>query len=158
MVQKLAIPMEFKYELAMRGWNTMLKGFMYVIREEYGATAALKLVEKFFKMDDRLKNLANFIKNVFKIEGNDVETIMKWLDIWFEICGFEYTWLEQSKTLGRNKITKCPFKTGYKDLSDWCLIWNNIIYETLNPKVTLEAIKQMCAGDPYCEFVTKMKE
>ena len=158
MAKKIGIPCEFKFQLIFTAYSTMLKGFMYEIRERFDAATALELLQSFFNRDDRVKNLTNFIKKVFKIEGNDVESIYKWLDIWLEICGFEYDRLEQSKTFGRNRITKCPFKMGYKDLSDWCVNWNAIIYETLNQKATIEAIKQMCAGDPYCEFVSKIEE
>lgn len=158
MTTKMGIPCEFKYELAMKGWASMLAGFLYIIRDEFDATTALKLIEKFFKRDDRLKNLSNFLKTVFKIEGNDAEAIGKWFGIWHELVGSESIFLEQSKTITRNRVTKCQFKTGYKDLSDWCLIWCDIVYNTINPKATFERHKSMCAGDPYCEFVTKIEE
>ena len=85
MATKMGIPCEFKYELAMKGWASMLAGFLYVIRDEFGATTALRLIETLFKRDDRVKNLTNFIKNVFKIEGNDIEAINKWFDIYHEL-------------------------------------------------------------------------
>ena len=158
MAKKIGIPWEFKYRLAMRGWSSILVGFMYAIREEYGADAALKIIERLYKMDDRVKNLVNFIKDVFKIEGNDVETIAQWIDIWDELTGIEATWLERSKTFARGKITKCPWKTGYKDLSDYVLIWFNIVVKTINPKIACERPKGMCAGDPYCEYIYKLEE
>lgn len=158
MAKKIGIPFEFKYELAMKAWSSMIAGFLYVIREEFNAVTALKLIEILFKRDDRVKNLTNFIKNVFKIEGNDIEALNQWFDIYHELTGFESTTLEQSETSYRNKITKCPFKTGYKDVGDWCKIWCNIVYTTINPKATFERLKGMCAGDPYCEFVNKIEE
>jgi hypothetical protein len=158
MVKKIGIPCEFKLQLVMTAYSTMLKGFVYEIRERFDAATALELLQSFFNRDDRVKNLTNFIKKVFKIEGNDVESISKWFEIWSEITGSENIILETSKTFGRNRIIKCPFKMGYKDLSDWCVNWIAIIYETLNPKATIEAIKLMCAGDPYCEFVSKIEE
>ena len=157
MAKKIGIPWEFKYKLAMRGWSSILGGFLYAIREKYGAPAALEIIERLYKMDDRVKNLANFIKDVFKIEGNDAEAIGKWFDVWYEICEFEYTTLEQSKTLVRSKVTKCPWKIAYKDI-DWCLIWADIIYKTINPKAIHERPKAMCAGDPYCEHITRIEE
>ena len=158
MTKKIGIPCEFKYELAMKGWSSMIVGFMYVIRDEFDAATALKLLEKLYKRDDRLKNLVNNIKTIFKIEGNDLEAIMKWWDVWYELTGIEATVLERSKTFARTKITKCPFKTGYKDLSDYIFIWLNIVYSTINPKITFERPKGMCAGDPYCEYIFRIEE
>ena len=157
MAKKIGIPCEFRCELAMTAWATSIKGFMYVVRERHGAAEALACIERFFEMDDRMKNLTNFIKKVFKIEGNDLESAEKWYETYLEIIGSEFKTLERSKTLWRNKVTKCIFKTGYKDLSEWCIIWNKFVLETLNPKFTAETIKQMCAGDPYCEFATKLE-
>jgi len=158
MAKKISIPAEFICELAIGGWATTLKGFMYVVREKFDATTALELIERYFKRDDRIKNLTKFIKDVFRIEGNDAEAWAQWWDIWCEIFGIETTWLERSTTVARNKNSKCPWKTGYKDISDWCEIWTNIVYTTINPKATLERPKAMCAGDPYCEYVFKLEE
>ncbi len=158
MAEKVTLPCEFKYDYAMRGYVNTLRAWLYVTREEYGAATALKLYEKVCKIDDRAKGLTNTILKIFKLEGNDVETIGQWFDIWFELCGMEYTWLELSKTRATAKITKCVWKTGYKDLSGWCSIWLNIIGETINPKATFEQPKRMCAGDPYCELVFKIEE
>lgn len=158
MAKKIGIPWEFKYELAIKGWGSLLKGFLYALRNKYGAAEAKKIVEMVYRMDDRVKNLTNFLRTVFKIEGNDVEAIAKWWDVWYECTGFEFTWLERTKTYNRMKITKCPWKTGYKDIGDWCLIWCSIVYNTLNPKATLKQTKGMCAGDPHCEFITRIEE
>ena len=157
MVKKITIPNEFRLELALTGYTTMLKGFLYVIRERYGAAEALACFKRFFEMDDRIRNMTNFLKTVFKIEGNDVETITDWLVVWYEIFGFEYDVLERSKTFSRIKITKCPWKTGYKDVGVWCNIWSDIVYTTINPKATPERPKGMCAGDPYCDIIIKIE-
>ena len=158
MVKKITIPDEFRAELAITGWTSMMKGFLYVIRERHGAAEAYACAERLFEMDDRMKNLTNFLKTVFKIEGNDAETIMDWLVIWYEIHRFEYHVVERSKTISRNTVTKCPFKTGYKDIGEWCTIWANFVLTTINPKATIERLKGMCAGDPYCEFINKIEE
>ena len=136
----------------------MLKGFLYAIRERYGADAALEIYEKVSKMDDRIKNMSQTLLNVFKIEGNDAETIGKWYEIWWELAGAECTWLERSKTSIRQKISKCPFKTEPEDISKWDSIFLNIVVKSINPKATGERPKAMCEGDPYCEFVYKIKE
>ena len=46
MAKKVSIPWELKYKFAQGGWTTLLKGFLYEIREEYGAAAALKIYER----------------------------------------------------------------------------------------------------------------
>ena len=158
MAKKIGVPLEFKYELTKKAWSSLIKGFLYVVRERHGAAEALACIERLFKMDDRAKNLTNFIKTVFKIEGNDADTMADWFKIYHEILGTESTTLELSKTNYRKKITKCPFQTGHKDVSDWCNIWSDIVYKTINPKATQERVKSMCAGDPYCEFVIKIEE
>lgn len=104
------------------------------------------------------KNITNTIRTIFKIEGNDMEAILKWFEIWWEFWGHEATILEFSKTIWRSKFTKCPWKTEYKDISDWALPFCNIVHKTINPKATVERPKAMCAGDPYCEYVTKIEE
>lgn len=109
-------------------------------------------------MGDRIKNLTNFFLTTFKIEGNDCETNAKWWDIWYELMGFESTWLERKKTINRTKITKCPVKTEYKDISDWALTFCDIIAKTINPKATVERPKAMCAGDPHCEYIVRLEE
>ena len=158
MTKKMVIPWELKADFRLKGWTSILKGFLYAIREEYGADAALKMYERVSEMGDRHKNLTNTIRTIFKIEGNDAETIAKWFDIWLELCGYEYTILERSKTVTRFKVTKCPFKTGYEDISDWELIFRNNISKAINPKATVERLKGMCVGDPYCEHVFKIEE
>jgi hypothetical protein len=158
MSKKVAIPWELKADFRLKGWTSILKGFLYAIREKYGADEALKMYERVGEMDDRHKNLTNSIKTIFKIEGNDIETIAKWFDIWWELTGEEYTWLERSKTIARSKITQCPFKTGYEDISEWELIFRKNISKAINPKAIVERPKAMCAGDPYCEHVFKIEE
>ena len=158
MAKKMAIPWELKYNYAMGGWASLLKGFLYEIREEYGAAKALTIYERLCKRDDRVKNMTNTIKNVFKLEGNDAETIGKWWEIWSEINDQEYVMLEQSKTIRINKITKCPWKTGIKDICDWSLPFTDIIIKAINPKATFERPKAMCAGDPHCEYIFRIEE
>ena len=153
MTKKVVIPLELKYDYAIKGYTGLHKGYLYAIREECGAETALKVYERLCKMDDRIKNLTYFILTTFKLEGNDCVTIAKWWDIYQEIMGIEGTWLERSKTVARSKITKCPSKTVYKDISDWVLIFMNIVAKTINPKATVERLKGMCAGDPYCEYI-----
>ena len=158
MSKKIVIPWELKYDFAIRSNASVLKSLLYAIREEYGASATLKLYEKACQMDDRIKKLTNTIQTIFKLEGNDAETIGKWWDIWGELVGHEYTILERSKTISKVKYTKCPWKTEFKDISDWALSYTNIVGKTINPKAILERPKAMCAGDPYCEYVWRIEE
>ena len=158
MAEKMAIPWELKYKFAMGGWTSHFKGVMYAIRERFGATLAREIFETVWKMSDRLKNMTNTVLNVFKIDGNDIEAAAKWWDIWYELTGIEGTWLERSKTTARNRTYKCPWQTEPKDISDWVLIFTNIVASTINPKITIERPKGMCAGDPYCEYVFKLEE
>ena len=153
MAKKVAIPWELKYKFAMGGYASGYKGWLYTVREEYGATAALKLYERVCKREDRIKNFTKSILTIFKIENNDAEAIGEWFDIWSELCGQEL-----SKTNDSVKVIKCRWKTGYKDLSDWCNIWQKLVVKTINPMANIERIKAMCAGDPYCEFITKIEE
>ena len=158
MTKRLVLPWELKYDWAMRGWVTSQKGWFYSIREKYGAKVALEVFERVQKIDDRVKNLTNTILTSFSLEGNDAETIGEAIDILDKITRTEYTILERSSTINRRKVTQCPFKTGYKDVSDWPLIFFNIISKTINPITTLERPKGMCAGDPYCDYVWKLDE
>ena len=157
MSKKVVVPWELKYKFVRGMLTTLFKGFMYEIREECGAATTLKIYENLNKRDDRIKNVTKNIKEVFKIEGNDAETIAKWIDIWDELVGVEGNWLERSKTIAGIKVTKCPFKTVYKDVSDWCRIWQNIVVKTINNKVTSKRPQSMCAGDPYCEYISKIE-
>jgi hypothetical protein len=139
--------------------TTLFKGFMYTIREKFGAETALELAERMWKFDDRNKKMATTLKNVFNIEGNDIEAIMTLWEIFYELVGVEATWLEVTKTYTRIKITKCPWSTpDPKDVSDWEIHFNSIISKFINPKVTVERPKAMCAGDPYCEYIHKLAE
>ena len=158
MAKKVTIPWELKYKFAVGGWTSGYKGWLYAVREEYGAAAALKLYERVQKMDNRVKNFTETVLKVFNLKGNDAETIGEFWDIWDELCGFEYTVLERSKTITSVKITKCPWKTEPIDISDWALIFVNLATKTINPKATVERPKGMCAGDPHCEYVYKIEE
>ncbi|MFX1520174.1 MAG: hypothetical protein ACFFCD_09675 [Promethearchaeota archaeon] len=158
MAMKFVIPLELKFDFALGGWTSLFKGIMYAIREKYGASAVLEIFERAWKMDDRLKDFTNVILKIFKIEENDMEAITKWFDIWGEVVGQERTIIELSKTFSRVRASKCPWKTKPKDISEWCNIFTNIVYNTINPKATFEKPKSMCAGDPYCEFVSKIEE
>ena len=158
MVEKVEVPLETKYKFAMGGFASAYKGFLELIREEYGAAAALKIYEKYSKKDDRIKNFTNTILTAFKIEGNDCETIGKFWDVWYELTGMKVTVLERSKAINRVKVTKCPLKMEYKDLSDFSLINKEFVFEVINPKATVERPKAMCEGDPYCEYIYKLEE
>jgi len=158
MAKKLVIPWELKADIRMKGWASILKGLMYEIQEEFGALAALKMYERLCKREDRIKNLTNSIIEIFKIEGDDAETISKWWDIYWELTGIEGSTLELSKTFWRCRITKCPFKTEPKDISKWVLPMINIIAKTINHEVTVERPIGMCEGDPYCEYVYKVED
>jgi hypothetical protein len=142
----------------MGGWLAFLKAYHYVIREEYGADAVLKLYDRVCRFDDRVKNFTKSILTVFNIKKNDAEAIANFLDIWYELSWWEIEWLERSKTVSRVKITKCPYKTEPKDISGWCSTFFNIAAKTINPKATVEQPIGMCAGDPYCEFVHKIED
>jgi len=109
-------------------------------------------------MDDRIKNLVNTLLTIFKVDGNDAEAIAECWDIWCELVSFKHTWIERSKTIARTKVTKCPFKTVYKDISDWCKIFGNIVGKSVNIRASSERPKGMCAGNPYCEHVWKIDE
>ena len=153
---KRGLSWRLKSDFAVRNFTDFIRGYKYAVREKYGAAALLEIHEKYCKMG--VKTLTNTIRTIFKIEGNDMEALKKWWDIWHELCGHESTYLEWSKTIARQKITKCPWKTEHKDISDWALPFCNIVNKTINPKATLERPKAMCEGDPYCEYVTKIEE
>ncbi|WP_287582849.1 hypothetical protein [Candidatus Borrarchaeum sp.] len=133
---------------------------MFQIREKDGAAGALEFYEKIWKREDRVKNMTTTLKDVFKIEDNDMNAIYKWFVIFNELIGTEgYTQLEQSKTFCRVRVPiGCAWKTDPKDISDWVLIFFNIVVKTINPKATVERPKGMCAGDSYCEYVYKIEE
>ena len=155
---KRGLPAELKYDYMRGGWTTGARAFLYALRKKYGAAAAVNFFERVYTMDDRVKILANTIRTNFNLEDNDAVTIGEVFDIWDELIGIESTILERSKTINRRKVTKCPFKTEPKDVSDWNLPFVNMITMTINPKATLERPKAMCAGDPYCEYVWKVEE
>jgi len=156
---KRGLPLELKYKFVRGMLTTLFKGFMYAIREKYGAATALELAERMWNFDNRVKNMTHTILKVFNIEGNDIEALMTWWEIFYEHVGVEATWLEVTKTYARIKITKCPWSTpDPKDISGWEKIFNSLITKTINPKVTVERPKSMCAGDSYCEYVWKIED
>ncbi len=155
---KRGIPWELKYDFAMKGYTNLGKGYLYAIREKYGAAAALEMYEMVNKMGDRAKNFTNTIRTIFNLEGNDAETIGQFFDIWAELTDQEVIILERSKIVNRIKYIKCPYKTEPKDISDWCKIFGNIVNKTINPTAILERPKGMCAGDSYCEFVWRIED
>ncbi len=98
-------------------------------------------------------------KEVFKLDGNDAETIGRFLDIYSGILGQESTTIELSPTISRQRVTNCAWKTEPIDISSWCPdLLVNLIAKTINPKATVERPKGMCAGDPYCEYIYKIEE
>jgi hypothetical protein len=156
---KRGLPWELKFKFAQGQLTTLFKGIMNEIREKYGAAAALEIAEKVWKRENRVKKMVQTLKDVFRIEGNDIGAIQKWWEVYWELVGQEVTILEQSKTFTRSKITKCPWSTPEpKDINDWEKIFNSIVSKTINPKITVERPKAMCAGDPYCEYVWKIEE
>ena len=106
----------------------------------------------------KVKGDLRYRHEMIKIEGNDAEAIAKIWDIYCELMRAEYTVPELSKTIYRLMFTKCPHKTGYKDINEWNLIFMRYIAKGVNPKATVERPKGMCAGDPYCEYVHKIEE
>ena len=159
MTKKVVIPWELKYDFAMKSNASVVKGFLYAIREEYGAAVALKIAENMWTFKDRIKNMVKMILKVFEIEGDNAETIGEFWDVYSEISGIEGVILERSKTSGRQKITKCPWNTpDPKDLSDWCERFCNVINKSINPKVASKRPMGMCTGDSYCEIAWKIEE
>ena len=158
MTKKISIPLELKYDFAIRGYASFVARILHAIREKYGSAEALEIYERTCKMGDSIMNLTNRLLTIFKIEGNDAEAIANCLNIWYELCGYEVTWLEMSRAIFRNKVTKCPWKIELRELSDRCSIFNNIVIKTINPKATFEQPKGMCAGDTYCESVVKIED
>ena len=155
---KRGLPWELKCKFARGQLTTLFKGVMNEIREKYGAAAALEIAEKAWKREDRVKNMVHTLKDVFKIEGNDIEALGNWWDIYYELAGMEATILERSKTIDRRKLTKCPFVTEHKDVSDWDVRFCKIAAKTINEKAILEMPKTMCAGDPYCDFIFRIEK
>ncbi len=155
---KKVIPWELKYKYIRGMLTTLLKGFLYEIREEYGAAKSLEIYERVSKRDDRIKNMTNTVRDVFNIEGNDAIAIAKWFNIFLELTGIEATTLELSNTICRFKVTKCLRRTEPKDISGWCNSLPIRAGMTINPKATFENPKRMCAGDPYCELFWKIED
>ena len=54
---KRGLPIELKYDWAMGGFADINRGFLYAIREKYGAAATLEIYEMFCKMGDRVKKI-----------------------------------------------------------------------------------------------------
>jgi hypothetical protein len=156
---KRGLPWELKYDYAIGGWaDSTHRGNLSIIRQKYGAAAAVDSFTRVCKEDDRVKNLTNTILTTFFLKGNDVETIGEVIDIWDELTGIESTILERSKFINKRKVVKCPWKTQNKDISDWNIPFMDIVTKTINPKVTFGRPKAMCAGDLHCEYVWKLEE
>ncbi|WP_287584188.1 hypothetical protein [Candidatus Borrarchaeum sp.] len=158
MAMKITIPWELKYKYARGMLTTLFKGFMYVIRERHGAAEALEIHQLVNKMDNRIQNMIRTLKDVFKIEENDIKALRSVWEIYLDLTGIISTTLEQSEKLWRHKITTCAWVTEPKDLSDWCYNYCSLMNKFINPKTTLERPKAMCTGDSECEFVVKIEE
>jgi len=159
MTKKVAIPWELKYDYMKGMLTTLFKSVMYEFREKYGGVAALEFYQGVWKRNDRVKNMVTTLKDVFKIEGNDIEAITKWFEIWWELQGVEGIIIERSNTINTVRFPKgCEWKTEPRHISEWQLIFNNIVIKTINPKATVERPKAMCEGDPYCEYVYTIEE
>jgi hypothetical protein len=156
---KRGLPWELKCKFARGQLTTLFKGIMNEIREKFGAAAALEIAEKVWKREERVKKMVHTLKDVFKIEGNDLEANLLWWNLYYELTGMEAAYLEVNKSSTKTKITNCPWSTqDPKDISGWCIIYANIINKAFNSKFTNERLKGMCAGDPYCEFILKIEE
>lgn len=159
LVKKFSIPWELKYNYMKGMVTTLLKGFLYSIRTKFDAATSLEIYEMACKLDDRVKNMTMTLKDVFKIEGNGIEAISRWFEIWFELIGWEITWYERSKTISRFECPiGCAWMTKPEDLSEWVLIFYNIAAKTINPSAFIERPKGKCAGDSSCEYIIKIKE
>ncbi len=155
----MGLPWELKCKFARGQLTTLFKGVLHLLNERFGSVIALEIAEELWKYKDRIKNMTNTLKDVFKIEGNDIEAIVNWWNLWFEHVGIEATWLEVTSKIARWKINVCPWSTpDPEDISGWCVIFCSVIIKTLNPKATIERPKGMCAGDPYCEHVMRIEE
>ena len=80
---KMGLPWELKCKFARGQLTTLFKGIMRLLREKYGPATALELAEGFWRYDDRIPKMTLHLKNIFKIEGNDLEAIINWWNIWF---------------------------------------------------------------------------
>ena len=159
MTKKMPIPWELKYNFIKGMLTTFFKGVIYEFRKRFGGVATLEFVESVWKREDRVKKMTTTLKDVFKIEGNNIETLQTWWKIYNELLGMNFTILELSKTHSRVRYpTGCAWVTEPEDISDWFFIFSNIINTTINPKATMERVKGICEGEPYCEYVWKIEE
>ncbi len=116
------------------------------------------MYERMNRMGDRLQNIVNKFRTIFNVKGNDAEAIVDVISIWLDLAEFEYT-TELAKLISKLIVTKCPWTTDYKDISDWDVnTFVTNMAKTVNPKATIEQPKNMCAGDSYCEFIFKIEE
>jgi hypothetical protein len=159
LVKKFSIPWELKYKYVKGMLTTVFKGFMYEIRTKFDAATALEIYEMVQKRDKRVENMVNALKDVFNIEGNGIEAISTFLQIWFELTGWEVTWFDQLKTFIRFKCPLgCAWMTKPEDLSEWFLVISNIFVKSINPKAIIVRHIGMCAGDSSCEYIIKLEE
>jgi hypothetical protein len=159
-MHKRGIPWEFKYRFVRGQQITLLKGFMRAIRTKFDAATAFEIYKMVGTTDERNKKMTTTLRDVFKIKGNDIEAMMTWWEIFYELLGIEATWLEVTNKIARYKVTVCPWSTpDPEDISGgYCFIFEDFVNKIINPKATTERPKGMCAGDPYCEYIYKIEE
>lgn len=73
--------------------------------------------------------------------------------------------VEATKDRSVMRVTKCPWHERWKELGrvwDACTsghqAWGEGMLEKINPDFTHKLTKNMCRGDPYCEFIIERKK
>ncbi len=98
------------------------------------------------------------------IYGDDVEDLMRLVDLADELVGAEGEWLENG--LGRmvKRIRYCPHAERLKKVPTFCtrlgVVMGQVAFRTYAPLISVRyAIpRTMSQGDPYCEYVLIIEE
>ncbi len=98
------------------------------------------------------------------IYGDDVEDLMRLVDLADELVGAEGEWLENG--LGRmvKRIRYCPHAERLKKVPTFCtrlgVVMGQVAFRTYAPLLSVRyAIpRTMSQGDPYCEYVLTIEE
>jgi hypothetical protein len=161
------IPAEKRWEIASKSFTGTCVGYEQIL---LGIVGKEKLDEIRVKMwGEGGKKFIPMTMEAFKIPVEDAVGAANVADVAIILSmGPEYE-KERIEETGERVVerwTKCPFWERAKefgiaaqyDCVHGCLAWVEEGLKAINPKLTCKITKSLPHGDPYCEFVYKLKE
>lgn len=163
-MKKFEVPSDILLKL-LQGAYIAIDGLWFMgVENKYNFDEALEIDIDVWK--NWMKILPKRIKKLLNMEGNDIPTIVKILEIAYQMEGTDYEVTECNDERAVIRILKCHWyenlkKAGREKLLP-CVELDKDLYppmiEKINPNVSFKQVSGIPEGDESCDFILELKK